>query len=249
MSEKPVVGITTRTAHGPDGAWHKNVAPYVRAVERAGGEVRVPANDVASVDAVLAECDALVLSGGGDVDPVHYGAVRHAETEPPNPARDAFEIALVRAARERRVPVLCICRGLQVANVAFGGTLVQHVPDVLGSGAAIEHSQVAVYALNREEYAPGHVVRLRPESKLARLLGRTEFASNSMHHQAVDRVAPGFTVAGTTPDGIVEALDATFEHPYFVAVQWHPEALPESDEVSARLFAGLVAAACAEPAK
>jgi len=106
VSEKPVVGITTRTAHGPDGAWHKNVAPYVRAVERAGGEVRVPANDVASVDAVLAECDALVLSGGGDVDPVHYGAVRHAETEPPNPARDAFEIALVRAARERRVPVL-----------------------------------------------------------------------------------------------------------------------------------------------
>ena len=239
----PVVGITTRIARAPDGSWHPNVAPYVRAVERAGGVARVLANDATTVPAALAACDALVLSGGGDVDPACYGAERHPHTESPNAARDAFEIALVRAARDRPVPVLCICRGLQVANVALGGTLVQHLPDVLGPDAAIEHSQTEVYALNREEYAPGHIVRLRPESTLARLLGRSEFATNSMHHQAVERLASGFAVAGTTDDGVIEALDATFDHPFFVAVQWHPEALPADDPVSARLFAGLIEAA------
>jgi len=243
VSARPVVGVTTRVALDDDGSLHKNVAPYVRAVERAGGEARVLANDLATLEAVLAECEALVLSGGSDVEPANYGAERHPQTEVPNPARDAFEIALVRAARERRIPVLCICRGLQVANVAFGGTLVQHLPDVLGSNAAIEHSQVEVYALNREEYSPGHIVRLRPQSALAELLGQTEFATNSMHHQAVDHVAPGFVVAGKTDDGVIEALDATFEHPFFVAVQWHPEALPATDAISARLFAGLIGAA------
>ena len=242
-STRPLIGITTRIAHAEDGSLHPNVAPYVASVQRAGGEALVLANDVATVDSVLAKCDGIVLSGGSDVDPQHYGAQRDPHTETPNPPRDEFELALVRGARERGVPILCICRGLQVANVAFGGTLVQHLPDVLGPNAAIEHSQTEVYALNREEYSPGHVVRLRAGSALAALVGRSEFSTNSMHHQAVAEAASCFTVAGATDDGVVEALDAAFEHPFFVAVQWHPEALPAEDPISAALFAGLIAAA------
>ena len=242
-AERPLIGVTTRVARADDGSLHPNVAPYVRAVERAGGEARILDNDVSTCAAVLAECAGIVLSGGGDLDPSHYGAERHALTEPPNLARDAFELALVRGAREECIPVLCICRGLQVANVAFGGTLVQHLPDRLGPDVSIEHSQTEVYALNREEYAPGHIVRLRAGSALATLVGHDEFPTNSMHHQAVDVPAPGFVVAGATDDGVIEALEATFAHPFFVAVQWHPEALPAEDVVSARLFAGLVEAA------
>ena len=237
------IGVTARAALEPDGTPYRNVAPYLRAVARAGGETFVPENDVAQVDAVLERSDGLLFSGGSDLDPASYGAVRHPLTEPPNEARDVFELALMRGARERGVPVLAICRGLEVANVAFGGTLVQHIPDLLGPGASIGHSQTAVYALNREEYAPGHIVRLRPGSRLEGVLGLREFPTNSMHHQAVARVAPELTVAATTDDGIVEALDARFASPFFVAVQWHPEALPAADEVSARLFAAFVAAA------
>ncbi len=244
MSESaPLVGITTRIPREPDGTWHRNVAPYVRAVERGGGRVRVLENLPETAAEVLAACDAIVLSGGGDVDPARYGAARNPATEAPNPERDSFEIALARGARERGIPTLCICRGLQVANVAFGGTLVQHLPDVLGPAPPVVHSQTEIYAENRERYAPGHLVRLRPDSRLAALLATTEFETNSMHHQAVERVAPGFSVAGTTQDGVIEALDATFEHPYFVAVQWHPEALPATDPISARLFSRLVEAA------
>jgi len=252
--ERPIVGITTSYPDTERG--RAAVAPYVAAVARAGGAPLVLPNDAARVDEILAGCAAIVLSGGGDVAVERYGGRPHEAVRAVPPERDEFEIALVRATRARAVPTLCICRGLEVANVAFGGGLVEHLPDILGPDRLLEHAQVDASGLDRDDYAPGHVVSLDPNGTLARLVGRDAFETNSMHHQAVDprRVGEGFRVGGETPDGVVEALEPTFAHPFFVAVQWHPEELwsPErgrEDPVAIGLFAGLIRAAAESQAK
>lgn len=241
---KPRIGITYTYRAGEDGRSNANVRAYVAAVEAAGGEPVLLRNDVSNVEETLSSLNGLILSGGTDVDPKHYGELPHPKTQPANEARDQFEIALARLARKRRVPTLCVCRGLQLANVAFGGTLIQDLPDEFGDERALKHHQINEEdGLERDDYLPGHEVRLEPESALARLLGTTRFASNSMHHQAVPEggVSKELRVVGKTPDGVIEALDARFEHPFFHAVQWHPEELPD-DPVSRALFGGLVEA-------
>jgi putative glutamine amidotransferase len=140
------------------------------------------------------------------------------------------------------VPALFVCRGLQVLNVALGGTLVEDLPSELASRYTLQHQQVREDGRERTEVAPEHVVAVEAGSALARLLGTTSFATNSMHHQAVRAVAPGLRAVARTPDGVIEALDAEFEHPFFFAVQWHPEELLE-DPVSRKLFGGLASAA------
>lgn len=222
---------------------HEDVLPYVHAVERAGGLPVLLENDLHDVDDLLSTLGGVVLTGGVDVDPARYGGrAEHANKARAYRAeRDEFELALVRATRELGVPTLCVCRGLQVANVAFGGTLIEDVRDELGPRYAIEHRQVHESGLDRSDYAPGHDVAIDPDSTLARILGTPELLTNSMHHQALRDVAPAFRVVARTPDGVIEGVDAAFEHPFFVAVQWHPEEL--DDEPSRRLFTALVAAA------
>lgn len=230
------IGITS-TAGKPGAA-------YERAIERAGGTVVFLPNVSADLDTLLATVDGVVVSGGVDVDPARYGGRlehSHCERDEYSAARDDFEIALVRVTRERGVPTLCICRGMQVANVAFGGTLVEDLRDELGERYTIEHRQVHESGLERYDYAEGHEVRVPATSAFARLAGTTEFLTNSMHHQAVRDVGEGFVAVGHTRDGTIEILDAVFAHPFFFAVQWHPEEL--ADPVSAALFGGLVAAA------
>jgi putative glutamine amidotransferase len=239
----PLIAITaTHVSHDAD--LHPDVVPYTRAVERAGATWTVVPNDPASVEDVLGRVDGLLVTGGVDVDPARYGGrAEHARSEAGqySAARDAFEIALVRAARERGVPVLGICRGLQVINVAFGGTLIEDVREELGERYTLEHRQTYDSGLDRADYAPGHDVEVEPTSAFARLAGATRFVTNSMHHQAVRVVGDGLRAVGHTHDGVIEALDATFAHPFFYAVQWHPEELA-ADTVSDRLFGGLVAA-------
>jgi gamma-glutamyl-gamma-aminobutyrate hydrolase PuuD len=242
---KPVIGISTSFPNLRDGAIDPNVVQYVESVRRAGGTELLLQNDPSRVDEYLSQVDGIVLSGGRDIDPVVYGGRALPEVQSPDPPRDAFELALVRAARERGVPTLCVCRGLQLANVAFGGTLIEDLPHERGERYTLAHQQVNEDGLEREEYAPGHDVHVAPGSALAALLGTTSFATNSMHHQAVRDVAPSLRVVAATGDGVIEALDAEFEHPFFYAVQWHPEALPPGDPVSAQLFGGLVRAAAA----
>jgi len=155
-------------------------------------------------------------------------------TPVPKPARivadrDAFEIALVRATRQRGIPTLCICRGLQIANVAFGGTLIEDIGDELGERAIIDHLH------------GWHEVTVEAGSALAHVAGALTFETNSRHHQAVRKPGVGLTIAARSDDGIIEALDATFAHSFFVAVQWHPEDL--DGDVSRGLFEGLIAAA------
>jgi putative glutamine amidotransferase len=241
----PVIGISTSYPKLRDGAIDPNAVQYVEAVRRAGGTPVLFENDIARVDAYLAEVDGIVLSGGRDIDPALYGGRPLQAVQAPDSARDAFELVLVKAVRERGMPTLCVCRGLQLANVAFGGTLIEDLPLELGERYTLAHEQRSEEGLEREEYLPGHDVRVTPGSALASLLGTTSFPSNSMHHQAVRAVAPGLRVVATTDDGVIEALDAEFEHPFFFAVQWHPEALPAEDSVSVSLFGGLMRAASA----
>ncbi len=240
----PRIAVTaTHVTH--DGDVHEDVVPYLRALERAGSAWTVAPNDPASVDALLASVDGVLVTGGVDVDPARYGGrPEHGRSEKGlySVARDAFEIALVRAARDRGVPLLGICRGLQVVNVAFGGTLVEDVRDELGDRYVLEHRQTYDSGLDRADYAPGHDVDVDPESAFAKLAGTTRFVTNSMHHQSIRVPGEGLRVVGRTSDGVVEIADATFAHPFFFAVQWHPEELT-GDPVSARLFDGLTSAA------
>jgi putative glutamine amidotransferase len=219
------------------------VPEYLDALREAGAQaVRVDALTVP--EEVLAGAAGLLVTGGVDVAPARYGApssphVKHTESE-----RDAFEIALLRAARERALPTLCICRGIQIANVAFGGTLVADIPAALGEAATIRHRAPGPDGRSERGLIPEHVVRIESDSLLARIVGRTELITGSRHHQSVDRCADDLGVVARTADGIVEALEARFASPFWLAVQWHPESTRALDEGASRaLFQTFVAAA------
>ena len=238
----PTIGITSSDSHGPDGHVHPDVVPYVRAVERFGGDSVLLANDPGNIEELLATLGGIIFSGGVDVDPIRYGGnlnALHAQTGRYRQDRDAFEIELALAARDLRVPSLCICRGLQIANVAFGGTLIEDLRAELGERYTLNHRQTHENGQDRSDYAPGHDVHVEARSALAGLVASTSFPTNSMHHQAIREPGDGLIVVGRTSDGVVEALDAAFDHPFFFAVQWHPEELPD-DTISRKLFNGLV---------
>jgi putative glutamine amidotransferase len=229
----PVIGISAYREQAKWGKWEAEavVLPqrYPERVAQAGGiPVLLPA--VPGIAAVIGRLDGLVLSGGGDLDPAVYGAQRHPETASVRPHRDAAEAALLSAALHRGLPVLGICRGMQVINVIMGGSLHQHLPDVVG-----HHGHAP---------APGsygsHPVRVAAGSELARILGRTQVDGvPTHHHQAVERLGDGLTAVAWSDDGLIEAVElAAPGCPFTVAVQWHPEA---GDDLS--LFHALVAAA------
>ncbi len=226
---RPVVGITTYRETARWGVWNCPAvlvpADYVRQVSGAGG-VPVLLPPIADDVEVLDRLDALVLAGGADVDPARYGADRSPRTGPAATDRDDAELALLAAALERDLPVLAVCRGLQLLTVLRGGTLVQHLPDVVGSDAHVPSP--GTYGDNAVSIAPG--------SRLARLVG-TEATWACHHHQAVDRLGEGLTPVAWAMDGTVEAAELDGAR-FVVGVQGHPEV---GDD--ARLFAGLVEAA------
>jgi putative glutamine amidotransferase len=164
----------------------------------------------------------LILTGGEDVDPAHFGSAPHPALGAVNAARDAFELALVRAAQKRRLPTLAICRGVQVANVALGGTLVQDIPSERPE--ALPHDGPGA----RGERV--HTVQLRVGSRLATALGGTDATINSMHHQSVARVADGLVAVAHAPDGVVEGLEWAGDDWWMTGVQWHPEELTDTPE-------------------
>lgn len=206
MSNRPVIGIT------PCG----RIDDYVESVKRAGGEPRILSNHD-DPDRVLREVDGLLLTGGLDVDPALYGETPHPTTEAA-PERDRFEIPLSRGALAGDLPLLAICRGVQVLNVAAGGTLVQDIPS--GVTSDLSHS----INVPKDHFA--HPIRVTPGTRLAEALGAAANLEtcdvNSRHHQSVARVAPEFVTSAVSPDGVVEAIErpgATF----CLGVQWHPE--------------------------
>ena len=190
---------------------------YVQAIEAAGGiPVVVPPLADRDVPRMLARLDGLVLSGGPDLAPCAYGAGPHVQLGVTEPQLDGFEYAMAREAARLELPILGICRGAQTLNVARGGTLHQHLPDVVGD--VITHRQI------EDGRLPTHPVVVAPGSTLSSVLGTTELNVNSFHHQAVDRLGLGLRACAWAPDGTIEAIEDP-EQTFVLAVQWHAEAL------------------------
>lgn len=232
----PILGLTTYLQQAQTGVWDVQAsflpAIYFQGVNLAGGvAVLLPPQpvDPDTAGRVLDGLDGLILTGGKDIDPARYGQAPHPKTDEPDRARDAWEIALLDGALRRRMPVLGICRGAQVLNVAMGGTLTQHLPDVIGH----THHQLgnAVFGTS--------AVHTEPGTRLASLIGESSDAQ-CYHHQAIDRPGDGLIVSARDTDGVIEAIEIPGET-FTLGVQWHPE--ERLDDL--RLFAGVVAAAAA----
>ncbi len=235
----PAVGVTctcvVTTRREPRGPHSASPQTYVEGVLHAGGlPVLLPIVEAGTAAAYLSRIDALVLTGGVDVDPVHYGQEPALALGRIDPKRDAIEIALARGAHAQGIPILAICRGQQVLNVALGGTLHQHLPEAVAK--AIRHDQEAL-----QPDALAHHVDVVAGSRLHALVGADRIRVNTFHHQAVDRLAEGFVVSARAPDGVIEGIEDP-DHPFCVAVQWHPERRPD-DPVTRALFGAVVAGA------
>ncbi len=242
---KPIIGITPSAqidtlAHGTFQRYVLS-APYVRAVEEAGGVGLILPPQREAVDDLLRLIDGLLLSGGPDLDPARYGdRVVHPATYGIDPERDQFEIDLFDAALRSNTPVLGICRGIQVINVALGGTLIQDVATEHPGASDIGHRQ---HERDLEDWQVGHTVSATSEA-LSRSLATRTLGVNSFHHQAIRDLAPGLEPVAFSPDGLIEAVVMPAAPDVF-AVQWHPELMFERDDAHLRPFAHLVAAATA----
>lgn len=234
---RPIIGLTTSTILPDQGSRLERAGVaihYCRAIMAAGGApLLIPNLDEPQVLAsILPVLDGLLLTGGPDVHPRHYGQEVLPECEHIDEQRDATELALLRALQHGDLPLLGICRGIQMLNVGFGGTLLQDVNTQMPG--ALDHR-----ASNPAPAQPTHEVRVASHSRLAMLLGDEVVPANTMHHQAVDAVAPGFAVVAHAPDGIVEAIEYQ-GHRFLVGVQCHPEHLFSKDARWLALFTGFV---------
>lgn len=229
-TQLPVIGITTfgQNEYGNYCSHHA----YVEAVRLAGGlPVLLPPGEPDPA-AILNVVDGLIFTGGGDIDPATYNGDLHPTIARVDPQRDAFELTLARLVLNTDIPVLGICRGLEVLVVTSGGTLVSHIPDEYGE--VVEHTKDRIHTSE-------HRVQIMPESRLATMIGTTEATIVSWHHQAARTVPPGWRVTAYAADGLIEALEHE-HHPWAIAVQWHPE-LSLNDPLQQRLFQALVKAA------
>jgi putative glutamine amidotransferase len=226
----PIIGITTYPRD--DRGRYSLPAEYAVAVERAGGVPvlipPMPKHAARFLDLV----DGVILAGGGDIAPERYRGSAHELNYGVDAQRDELELALAREILQRQQPTLAICRGMQVLNVALGGTLIEHLPAVVGE--AIAHRKPP------RDPVP-HAVAVNSASRLARIMGATEVQPMSWHHQAIRAVAPGFEVVATAPDGTIEAVELP-DAPWLIAVQWHPELTAHEDRTQHRLFEALIAA-------
>lgn len=225
----PVIGVTTSITE--DESILQLNRSYISALTRAGTlPVLLPATTEASaISRYVSMCDGLLLSGGGDVDPALYGASTRWECGAISPLRDAFELAICREMLQLRKPILAICRGIQVLNVALGGTLYQDLQSQYPGCQAHRQKQPSCYA--------AHAVSITPGSQLADILGTITLQVNSLHHQAVKSIGEGVAVCATSPDGVIEAIEVP-ELPFCIGVQWHPERLwnQAATAIHSRLF-------------
>jgi putative glutamine amidotransferase len=226
-ARKPVpactVAVTASIRLDGDTSRVRLTAAYVTALESAGliPLIVPPLSSASAAAAIMNSVSGLVLTGGEDVDPARYGEKRHEKVRSVNVARDATEVALIEEAKARGKPVLAICRGIQILNVALGGTLVQDIP-----------SQCETKIAHDEDSPRGtrsHEVAVEPGSLIARAVGTEHLTVNSFHHQSVKRVADGMRVTARSPDGVIEGLESTDDW-WVMAVQWHPEEMNDSPE-------------------
>lgn len=239
MDRKPIIGIIpgAETIEADYGTVHRYrlSTDYAYAVEAAGGVPLILPLQSASIPAVLGLVDGLLFSGGADIDPVRYGDPSvHPTTYGVDQQRDDFELELIQRAIQADKPMLCICRGIQVLNVAFGGTLIQDIADELPDAGLHRQYQAAIPADQ-----PVHDVQVSAGSLLEQVYGTRAIPANSLHHQSVKEMGSGLTLDGQTEDGIVEAISypaATF----VLGVQWHPEMMHRSEQLQMKPFEALV---------
>lgn len=228
MRYRPIIGITTY-ARDENGRFSLPAA-YIDAIRRAGGiPVLLPHGEPYLAE-LLERLDGVILSGGGDVNPELYQGTPHEAIYMVNAERDSSEIELTKNIVDMQLPMLNICRGVQVLNVALGGSLIEHLPDEVGE--EITHRASPPSAVR-------HGVEIEPGSQLARILEQTEVTAASWHHQAIRQVAPGLQVVARAADGIIEAVEMP-GHPWLIGVQWHPEMTADQDAIQQRLFDDLV---------
>ena len=204
-------------------------ASYVKAIENAGGTpfVLPITNEKENILKLLKTCDGLLMTGGGDIDPKYYGEELHPNAEEPCPVRDEFDFFCFRTAFALKKPIFAICRGVQVVNVALGGTLYQDLPSELES--SILHRQT------QAKFEPSHSVSVMADSPLYALICKQEMVANSFHHQAIKRLADGLEVSAFASDGVIEAVSSKGKR-YLRGYQWHPERLCGIDEDNKKLF-------------
>lgn len=233
----PLIGVSTSITVGasPERAYVNSA--YLHAVQQAGGvPVALPPQlSSASMRQLAGDLQGLLLTGGGDMDPALFGETPHVTLYDVAPSRDTLETSVLHVALDRGLPVLAVCRGLQVLNVALGGSLHQDVGT--DPGTQMAHSQ------KEPRDQPTHKVKLTPGCRLAATLGADELEVNSMHHQAIKRLGRGLTAVAWAPDQIVEGAEIGDPSRFVLGVQWHPEELVGHSEPARRLFAALVAAA------
>ena len=213
-------------------------AAYIRSVVAAGGVPIIvsPVLGPAYAARALHGVDGLLLSGGEDIHPAWYGADPSPHLYPPSRERDLFELAVFAAARQQELPILGICRGIQLINVGLGGNLLQDLPS--------ERPGPVAHDPGKARDARTHAVRLQEGSRAAVALGRTTLTVNSFHHQAIDRLAGGLVASGWSDDGLIEAAESPADTPWLLAVQWHPEEMHAEAQAPERgLFQALVEAA------
>jgi putative glutamine amidotransferase len=246
METRPLIGVPTQTLQSIDGipadlphSWVMNHRYYTALASVGAAPVMVPllTGDADALRAVYDALDGVFIAGGVDVDPSSYGERRAEACGRTDPDRDAVEILYARWARSEGKPIFGVCRGLQIMNVAGGGSLYQDC-EAFYEGA-MKHDYFPNAGHARDYLA--HTVRVERGTRLHGVLGEDEVQVNSMHHQGLARIAAGFVVSATAPDGLIEALEAT-DHPFALGVQWHPEMLVDSDAGTRRLFEAFVAA-------
>jgi putative glutamine amidotransferase len=245
MSRRPVVGVVTQTLEAIPGqlppCWIMGQR-YVNALRSVGAVpwvIPLLPDDPDTLEEIFQRLDAVFLTGGVDVDPSRYGETKQEFCGATDPARDAVELFYVRRALAEHKPVFAVCRGIQIVNVACGGSLYQDVTRQVPE--AIKHDYFPTRENPSRNYL-AHEVAVRPGSRLGGILGSERLRVNSMHHQAIKELAPGLVASAFAPDGVIEGVEGTNGH-YLVAVQWHPEELADTDPAQRRLFTTFIDAA------
>jgi gamma-glutamyl-gamma-aminobutyrate hydrolase PuuD len=245
MSVRPLVAVVgyrlggDRVARWPQGGFGVP-APFIECLWAAGARTAIiPPGEPGDPARLLEPFDGLLLVGGGDVDPARYGQVPGSAVYGVEPDRDDLECGLLRAADRQAVPTLCICRGVQVMNVAFGGTLHQHIPSIPGLGD---------HGVPIDDSRTMHEIKAAPGSRLAVATGGDVLSGSSHHHQGIDRLGAGLVATGWSEDGLVEAIEREEDSPsapWMLGVQWHPEDTAAADEAQQSLFGALTKRAVA----
>ena len=245
--KRPIIGVPTQNLQSIGGV-SPDIPPswvmshrYVHALASVGGIpwlIPLLGDDVATLRGAYDELDGIFLPGGADIDPESYSAERHPSCDRSDPARDRVELILVRWALEDHKPVLGVCRGLQIINLAAGGSLIQDLKELQPD--SMKHDYFPFRDGSARDHL-AHPVRVVAGTRLHRVAGVTEFPVNSMHHQGIERLGAGLVANAFAPDGVIEGIESPDEH-FLVGVQWHPEVLIDADPRMRRLFETFIAA-------